>query len=153
MSLRYDPERCTGCQACQMACMDQRDICPAEGQTTLLRVKPVEKKHSLTFRLEHCIGCAACVYSQGNAYLWYLASKRKSFPMQHPNLMTVWHALQYSHSHGYQHIYFLDVGLPFSHNPYREFILRFGGKPASTYRWFRCSLKWVNKILNWLYRE
>ncbi len=99
------------------------------------------------------IGGCAVVYTKGNAYLWYLASKRKSFPMQHPNLMTVWHAMDYSYNHGYHHIYFMNVGLPFRKNPQREFILRFQGKPASTYRWFRCSFKWLNKVLNWIYRE
>ena len=48
---------------------------------------------------------------------------------------------------------FMDVGLPFSKNPFREFILRFGGKEQSTYRWFRFSIRWVNKLLRWLYRE
>ena len=99
------------------------------------------------------IGGCAVVYTQGNAYLWYLASKRKSFPMQHPHLLTVWHALDYSHRQGYHHIYFMNVGLPFRKNPQREFILRFQGKPASTYRWFRFSFKWLNKMLNWIYRE
>ena len=54
---------------------------------------------------------------------------------------------------GRQHIRFLDVGLPFRKNPYRNFILRFGGKEVSTYRWFRISIRWVNALASWLWRE
>lgn len=99
------------------------------------------------------VGCCACVYSEGNAYLWYFAFLRKSFSMVHPDVMTVWHAVKYAHSHGYAHIHFMDVGLPFSKNPFREFILRFGGKPVSTYRWFRFSARWLNSIVSWIYRR
>jgi hypothetical protein len=47
----------------------------------------------------------------------------------------------------------MDVGLPFQKNPFREFILRFGGKEQSTYRWFRFGIRWINRLLTWLYRE
>ena len=100
----------------------------------------------------HVIGCSAVAYSQQNAYLWYMASRRKSFAVVHADELTLWHAIKDAHSRGYQHIFFLDVGLPFSHNPYREFILRFGGKPVSTNRWFRISIRWINAILSWIYR-
>jgi hypothetical protein len=99
------------------------------------------------------IGGCVCVYSEGNAYLWYLASKRKSFPALHPNMMTVWQAITYAHQHNYAHIFFLDVGLPFKKNPFREFILSFGGKPVAKYRWFRFSIPWINKLLSWWYSE
>ena len=99
------------------------------------------------------IGCSACVYSQQNAYLWYAAFRRKSFAVVHPDVLTIWHAIKDAHQRGYQHIFFLDVGLPFSNNPYREFILRFGGKPVSTYRWFHCPIKWINRLLSYIYRE
>lgn len=102
---------------------------------------------------EHVIGCSAVAYSNQNAYLWYTAFKRKSFAMLHPDELTLWHVLKDAHSRGYQHVYFMDVGLPFSHNPFREFILRFGGKPVSTYRWFHCSIRWINAILSWIYRS
>ena len=107
----------------------------------------------LTRYHDHIVGCSAVVYSQQNAYLWYTAFRRKSFAIVHPDELTLWHVLKDSHTRGYQHVYFLDVGLPFSHNPFREFILRFGGKPVSTYRWFRCSIHWVNTILSWIYRD
>lgn len=102
---------------------------------------------------ERVIGCSAVAYSNRNAYLWYTAFKRKSYAMLHPDELTLWHVLKDAHSRGYQHVYFMDVGLPFSHNPFREFILRFGGKPVSTYRWFHCSIRWINVVLSWIYRS
>ncbi len=98
------------------------------------------------------IGCCACVYSDGNAYLWYAAFRRKSFIRLHPDTMTIWHAIRHAYNNGYGHIFFMDVGLPFSKNPFREFILRFGGKPASTFRWFRISVRWLNAMACWMYR-
>ena len=99
------------------------------------------------------IGCAAVVYSEGNAYLWYSAFRRKSFIAVHPDVMTIWDAMQDCYQRRFDHMCFMDVGLPFSKNPFREFILRFGGKEQSTYRWFRFSIKWVNRLLRWFYRE
>jgi len=102
---------------------------------------------------EHIIGCSAVAYSGDNAYLWYSAFRRKSYAFVRPDLLTIWHAIKHSHELGCQHIFFLDVGLPFRKNSFRDFILSFGGKPVSTYRWFRCSIKWVNAILSWIYRD
>lgn len=107
----------------------------------------------------HAIGCSAVVYSgqhkpmQNNAYLWYAAFRRKSFAWLHPAETTIWHAIKDSHRMGFDHICFLDVGLPFRKNRFRDFILRFGGKPTSTYRWFRTSISWINKLLSWFYRD
>lgn len=102
---------------------------------------------------QQTVGCAVCVYSKGDAYLWYSASRRKSFAPFHPNAVTFWNVIKDSHARGYQHIRFMDVGLPFRSNPYRDFILRFGGKEVSTYRWFRISIRWVNRLASWLWRE
>lgn len=99
------------------------------------------------------IGCCACVCSSGNAYLWYLASLRKSYVRLHPGAVTIWHAIKQAHANGYAHICFMDVGLPFQKSPYRDFILQFGGKPVSTYRWFRFSVRWVNSLLAWFNRD
>jgi hypothetical protein len=107
----------------------------------------------LTRYRDHIIGCSAVAYSQQNAYLWYMAFLRKSFAFVHPDELTLWKAIKDAHQRGYQHIFFLDVGLPFSYNSFREFILRFGGKPVSTHRWFRCSIGWVNSLLSWIYRD
>ncbi len=99
----------------------------------------------------HVIGCSVVVYSQQQAYLWYSAFRRKSFALLHPDDVTVWNTIKDSYEQGYEHIFFLDVGLPFKKNRYRDFILQFGGKPVSTYRWFRCNIGWVNSLLNKLY--
>jgi len=108
---------------------------------------------SLTKYKTHAIGCSAVVFSQQQAYLWYTAFRRKSFAWLHPAEATVWNAIDDAYRRGCEHIFFMDVGLPYSKNPFREFILSFGGKPVSTYRWFRCSISWVNKFFSWLYRE
>ena len=122
----------------------------------------------------HVVGCSAVVYSHdttgthtdkshstqpeqhdfhNNAYLWYAAFRRKSFAFLHPDVHTLWYAIKHSHQLGYDHIVFLDVGLPFKKNHFRDFILRFGGKPMSTYRWFRFSIKPLNSLLSWIYRD
>ena len=99
------------------------------------------------------IACAAVVYSEGDAYLWYQAFKRKTYHMLHPDTIIVWDVMKHAYENGYRHMRFMDVGLPYGKNPFREFILRFGGKEQSTYRWFRFSIRWVNKLLAWIYRE
>ena len=102
---------------------------------------------------EKVIGCSVCVYSGQDAYLWYSAARRKSFAALHPNAVTFWETIKDAYREGCQHIRFLDVGLPFRTNPYRDFILRFGGKEVSSYRWFRISIRWVNALASWLWRE
>ena len=99
------------------------------------------------------IACAAVAYSEGDAYLWYSAFRRKTFHKLHPDTMVVWDVMKHAYEKGCQHMRFMDVGLPYGKNPYREFILLFGGKEQSTYRWFRFSIRWVNKLLAWIYRE
>ncbi len=106
-----------------------------------------------TFYKHTCIGGSAVIYSEGNAYLWYVCSRMKSFTLLHPRLLTVWHVINQAYQDGMQHIFFMNVGLPFKRNRYRDFLLSFGGKPVSTYRWFRCNISWVNKLLSWWYRE
>ena len=98
------------------------------------------------------IGCAALIYSNGNAYLWYSAFLRKTYMKLHPDDITLWNAIKKAQDDGCAHIVFLDVGLPFRRNSLREFILRFGGKPVSTYRWFFFTNTWLNNLLKWLYR-
>ena len=102
---------------------------------------------------DRVIGCCACAYSEGNAYMWYSAFRRKSYVRLHPDDVTVWHALKHAYEQQYQHMFFMDAGLPFRRNPFREFILSFGGKPVSTYRWFRCNIGWINSILSRIYRD
>ena len=101
----------------------------------------------------HVIGCSACAYSRHNCYLWYSAFLRKSFVLYHPAELTIWHAIKDAHQRGYDHIFFMDVGLPYRRNRFRDFILRFGGKPTSAFRWFHCSIHWLNHLLSWLYHD
>ena len=101
----------------------------------------------------HTIGCSAVVYSQQQAYLWYAAYRRKTFAILHPDILTIWHVLKDAHQRGYEHVFFMDVGLPFRKNVFREFILRFGGKQTSGYRWFHCTIGWINNLFSWYYRD
>ena len=97
------------------------------------------------------IGCCACVISEDNVSLWYSAFLRKTYLIYHPDLLTVWHVIQWAYQMGFSHISFMDVGLPFMRNSFRDFILRFGGKPSSTFRWFRFSIPWFNRLLEFLF--
>ena len=105
----------------------------------------------LTTYGDKAIGGCACVYSQNNAYLWYAVGRRKSYLPLHPETMTIWYALKTAHEMGCKHFQFMDAGLPWKHNPYREFILSFGGKPVAKLRWFRFYTKPVNAILRWIF--
>ena len=102
---------------------------------------------------DHVIGMSVLLTSGKDCYLWYSAARRKSFAPLHPHAVTIWETIKYAHSTGREHIRFMDVGLPFRKNIYRDFILRFGGKETSTYRWFRISIRWVNRLASWLWRE
>ena len=97
------------------------------------------------------IGGCTLLFSGNDAYLWFTASRRKTYPLLRPALMTVWGALAYAQNKGYDHLFFLDVGLPYRSNPYREFILNFGGKPTAKFRWFRFPFTGINKLLSWIY--
>ncbi len=99
------------------------------------------------------IGGCTLTLSGGTAYLWHIATLRKRMPHLHPELVTIWEALQWAWKHDYRHFVFVDVGLPLPHNPYRDFILKFGGKPVSTYRWYRISVAWINRAVEWIFSE
>lgn len=100
---------------------------------------------------EKIIGGSICVYSQDNAYLWFSAGLRKSYPRQYPGILAVWAAIEYAYQHNYAHIEFMDVGLPFKQYGYRNFILRFGGIQYGTRRWFRLKWNFLNRLLTKLY--
>ena len=93
------------------------------------------------------IGGSACVYSGETAYLWFSGGMRKTYALQYPGILAVWKAMDDAKQRGYQHIEFMDVGLPFRKHGYREFVLRFGGKQSSTRRWFRFRWNWLNRVL------
>ena len=126
---------------------------PADEFFRQIHKQPEQGRLFLTRYKSHIVGCSAVVYSHRQAYLWYAAYRRKTYAIAHPRELTIWHAIKDSHQRGYEHIFFMDVGLPFRKNTFRDFILRFGGKPVSTYRWFRCSVKWLNSLLSWIYRD
>lgn len=107
----------------------------------------------LTTYKNRAIGCCVCLYSGKDAYLWYLASLKKTYIYLHPNAFTVWSALKNAHDNGYDHFRFMDAGLPFKNNPAREFILGFGGKPVSKFRWFKLPISWLNKFFAWCYND
>ena len=55
--IQFDPEKCTGCAACQMACNDQRDILSALNQTPLRHMEQREKNGKI---LDYSVGCVHC---------------------------------------------------------------------------------------------
>lgn len=97
------------------------------------------------------IGGSVCVFSNGNAYLWFSGGMRKTYAFLYPGVLAVWAALTYAREEGYEHFEFMDTGLPFKKHGYREFILRFGGKQSSTRRWFRFRWNWLNNLLCRMY--
>ncbi|MBQ6062982.1 MAG: GNAT family N-acetyltransferase [Prevotella sp.] len=107
----------------------------------------------ITIYKEKIIGGCACLYSDGNAFLWYIATRRKTYAHVYPETITMWHAIQHAYEHHYAHINFLDVGLPYKSNKFRKFILNFGGKPVAKYRWFRFTLPWVNDLCSWFFNK
>lgn len=59
MRIRFDEEKCTGCMACQMACIDQRDVNPLENP--IRYVATVEDKGAIHFRSIGCVHCGKCM--------------------------------------------------------------------------------------------
>lgn len=98
------------------------------------------------------IGGSACIYSDTTAYLWFSGGMRKTYALQYPGILAVWKAMTDAKSCGYEHLEFMDVGLPYHAHGYREFVLRFGGKQISTRRWFQFRWKWLNRVLRYFYK-
>lgn len=96
---------------------------------------------------EKIIGGSVCIYSDNNAFLWFSGGMRKTYALQYPGVLAVWKAMEDAHERGFQHMEFMDVGLPFRKHGYRDFVLRFGGRQSSTRRWFRINLTWLNNLL------
>jgi len=61
MTLVFDSRLCTGCQACQMACLDQKDIRPAQGEGFLCRIEALETPAQISFRFLCCTHCGRCI--------------------------------------------------------------------------------------------
>lgn len=100
---------------------------------------------------EKIIGGSVCIYAGDNAFLWFSGGMRKTYALQYPGILAVWKALDDARNRGFQHMEFMDVGLPFREHGYRNFVLRFGGKQSSTRRWFRISWTWLNNLLIKIY--
>ncbi|MDR0186610.1 MULTISPECIES: GNAT family N-acetyltransferase [Prevotella] len=98
------------------------------------------------------IGGSVVVDSDKNAMIWYDTALKKRYLLHYPYHATIWHAIRTAYRQGKEHIQILNVGLPFKRSRYRNFILSFGGKPVSSYRWFHFSFSWINKLLFWYYR-
>ncbi|MFA6812197.1 MAG: GNAT family N-acetyltransferase [Bacteroidaceae bacterium] len=96
---------------------------------------------------EKIIGGSVCSYSGENASLWYSGGMHTTYAHQYPGVLAVWGAMKDAHRCGYRHIEFMDVGLPFQKNGYRNFVTLFGGKLSSTRRWFKFRWRWLNKLL------
>lgn len=60
MKLKFDASKCTGCQACQMACLDQNDICSVHGQKPLCKIIAKEIETHVVMQFRHCVHCGAC---------------------------------------------------------------------------------------------
>lgn len=100
---------------------------------------------------EKTIGGSVCFFSDDTCYLLFSGGMRKSYPLQYPGVLCIWGAMTYAREHGYDHLEFIDAGLPFKRYGYRDFILRFGGKQLSTRRWFKLRWRWLNSLLTRLY--
>jgi hypothetical protein len=100
---------------------------------------------------EHIIGASFIIFGGGDAHLLYWGGLRKTYHQYFPGIMAVWGAIKSADRHHCAHLRFSDAGLPFRTNPYRDFILSFGGTQQSTRRWFRFRWAWLNKILSLIY--
>ena len=98
------------------------------------------------------IGSSICLYEKGRAYLAYSCGLRKRYPLLYPGIVSIWAAITDAHSHGYSHFEFSESNLlSRNYSGYINTVLNFGGKQASTTRWFHFKWRWLNKILRAIY--
>lgn len=100
---------------------------------------------------EKIIGGSVVVFSGKNAYLLFSGGIRKTHKKLYPGVLAIWEALQFAHKQGFDHLEYLDVGLPFKKHGYRDFVLRFGGKQKSSRRWFRLNWTFLNNFFVRIY--
>ncbi|WP_315358326.1 GNAT family N-acetyltransferase [Prevotella nigrescens] len=98
------------------------------------------------------VGGSVVVDSGRDSMLWFDAAMEKRYILYHPHTLTVWYAIKEAHRRKQDHIHILNLGLPFSRSKYRDFILSFGGKPVSSYRWFRFSNSLMRRFMFWYYQ-
>lgn len=100
---------------------------------------------------DRIIGGSSTLYSGENAYLWFSGGMTKRYATLYPGVLAIWKAMSDAKACGYQHIEFVNVGLPFQKHGFRNFILRFGGKQSSTRRWFRVRWSFLNNFFIRIY--
>ncbi len=116
--------------------------------------KEISSKLSKIFLVKYndeIIGGSVIVFSGRNAYLLFSGGIRKTHKKLYPGVLAIWEALKYAHANGYDHLEYIDVGLPFRKHGYRDFVLRFGGQQKSSRRWFRLRWSFFNKFLIRIY--
>lgn len=101
---------------------------------------------------ERIIGSSICMYEKGRAHLAYSCGLRKSYPLLYPGIISIWAAITDAHQRGYDHFEFSEANLLARNGSgYIDTVLNFGGKQASTTRWFHFKWRWLNKILRAIY--
>ncbi len=111
-----------------------------------------ESHFYITLYKNKIIGGSVVVDSKKESMLWFDVALRKSYKRYHPHEVTLWYAIKETHRRKQDHIHLLNIGLPFNHSSYRDFMLSFGGKLVSSYRWFRYSNSIINKFMLWHYQ-
>lgn len=112
-----------------------------------------EKKSRLfaVYHKDRMIGCSMCIYEKERAYLAYSCGLRKSHPLLYPGIMAVWAAITDAYNRNYPHFEFLEpkgLNIP---TGYLNFLLNFGGKQVSTFRWYHYKWNFINKLLRRIY--
>lgn len=97
------------------------------------------------------IGGAVVVYSDRKAYMAFCGGMNRLYNSQYPGVLAVWAAIQEAHSRGYVSLEYMDAGLPFRHNGFRDFVGRFGARNESSRRWYCFRNGFLNKIFIKLY--
>lgn len=61
MKIKFDPKKCTGCMACQMACIDQRDVHVSGIELPLRYVELRERENTALYHSVGCVHCGKCM--------------------------------------------------------------------------------------------
>lgn len=113
-------------------------------------LKPLLKTFLVKYR-GNIIGASIVVCSKQDMHILYSGGLRKTYYKLHPGVLAVWGAMEYGKENGFQHLEFMNVGVPFRRHGYRQFVSLFGGKQTSTRRWYRIRWKFLNKFAAKIY--
>lgn len=97
------------------------------------------------------IGGCVVIYSGKKAYMPFCGGMNKLHKHKYPGVLAMYAAIKEVHKRGYDSLEYMDAGLPFKHNGFRDFVSRFGSQNESSRRWFKVHNKLLNKILSMLY--